>query len=260
MRAARQMASWKARLSRAISAASDADASTKACSISLSAWTSGAGGVLGGQARCSTFHDLAHGVELEHLGNIEVAHDQPAAAGGLDEAAGRETAKRLTDRRAADLQPLRDLFLAQPVAGTVTAGLERLAQRAEHGFAQCHAAAACDRSARLCHAPGHRSLTAHPAHAEMALAAPMYIFVYKGTQWLPWVDRGPRRQNVSNFVASGRRDEQQIRRAGDRRRQCGTVRGDLGAPRRCLGAGAGGRAKILSRRQHPPHPQHALRP
>ncbi len=103
--------------------------------------------MLGGQARGSTFHDLAHGVELEHLGDVEVAHDQPAAAGGLDEAAGRETAKRLRTGVRLTFEPLRDLFLAQPVAGAVAAGLERLAQRAEHGFAQCHAAAARDRSA-----------------------------------------------------------------------------------------------------------------
>ncbi|MEY9394039.1 hypothetical protein ABIF79_000414 [Bradyrhizobium japonicum] len=134
-------------MSRAISAAFDARRFDKGLLDIPECVDFGSGGVPGGQARCSTFHDLAHGVELEHLGNVEVAHDQPAPAGGFDEAAGRETAKRLTDRRAADLEPLRDFLLAQAVAGAVTAGLERLAQRAEHGFAQCHAAAACDRSA-----------------------------------------------------------------------------------------------------------------
>src|SRR5882757_1833577 len=114
--------------------------------------------MLGGKASGCAFHDLAHGIELEHLGDIEVAHDQSAAAGGLDEAARREAAEGLSNRRAADLQPLRDFLLPQAVTGTVAAGLERLAERSEHGFAERNAAAARDRSACFCRASGHGSL------------------------------------------------------------------------------------------------------
>ncbi len=136
--------------------------------------------VLGGEARGGAFHDLAHGVELEHLRYVEVADDQPAAAGGLDEAARRETAQRFAHRRAADLQSLGDLFLTQAIAGAVAAGLERLAERAEHRFAQRHAAAARDRSACLCRASGHESSRSQCASCpcrDAACAVSVYLCI-----------------------------------------------------------------------------------
>src|SRR5690606_6526119 len=80
--------------------------------------------------------DLAHGVELKHLGRAEAADDEAATRGRLDEALDHEPAEGLADRRPADIELAGDILLAQAVAGLQVAGAERSPERAEDAFAE----------------------------------------------------------------------------------------------------------------------------
>ena len=87
-------------------------------------------GMLRGKARGGAFDDLAHHIEINHLGRVECAHHEAAPADRLQKTFLHQPAERLAHRGATDVQPLRNVLLTHPFARAQFAVAQRFQYRA----------------------------------------------------------------------------------------------------------------------------------
>ena len=96
----------------------------------------GLAGVLGRQRRGGPFQRAAGGIQLRHLGAVELGDHGAAPRRQLQQSVRLQAPERFPHRRAADPEPAGDLGFADALAGLVAAAADGVLQPPEHELAE----------------------------------------------------------------------------------------------------------------------------